>query len=87
MPILVHVPDGPIRQLAVVDHRVDCVWPEAVRKRPAGELGSLDALQLALAHRSHGQRIPHDRLVEPRRVDRADETFWKDFGLCKGKNE
>lgn len=48
--ILVHIPDGPVRQLAVVDDRVDGMGPEAVGERTTRELGGPDAFQFAFAH-------------------------------------
>lgn len=77
MPLLVHVPHGPIAQLTVVYDARMTLLPVAEGKGTTREFAGADALHLALAHRAHRQRISHNRLEEARRVDGAEETFWK----------
>lgn len=75
MPFLVHVPHWPVTQLAVVYDSGMSLLAVSEGKCPAGELGRADALHLAFAHRSHGQRITDNRLEESCGIDCAEEAF------------
>jgi len=77
MALLVHVPHRPITQLAVVDDPSMSLLAVSEGKGPAGELRGADALHLAFAHRSHGQRVAHDRFEKARGIDCSEEALWK----------
>lgn len=76
VPHLVHVPDRPVRQLAIVNHLPATGRPQTEGEGATRELLALEALQLALANRTHRQAVPHDRLVEPCARNGFEETFW-----------
>lgn len=80
MPLLVHIPHGPITKLAVVYDARMTLLSIAEGKGTTREFARADALHLALAHCAHSQRISHDRFEEARRIDGAEETFWKRKG-------